>query len=75
MSYNETELNLDSNKWAPIFVYKLQYMLTSKIADFILLAWLQTNYYVTCKTSMKPGIERDQLGHELVFDIEFICKS
>ena len=38
MSYNETELNLDSYKWAPIFVYKLQYMLTSKIADFILLA-------------------------------------
>ena len=39
-----------------IFVYKLQYILTSKMADFILLTWLQirkTNYYVTRKTSIK----------------------
>ena len=36
-----------------IFVYKLQYILTSKMADFILLTWLQLrNYYVTRKTSM-----------------------
>ena len=42
-----------------IFVYKLQYILTSKMADFILLTWLQlrkTNYYVTRKTSIIPKL-------------------
>ena len=35
-----------------IFMYKLPYLLTSKMADFLLLTWLQTNYCVTSKTSI-----------------------
>ena len=44
-----TKLNLLTSGHNSIFVYKLQYKLTSKIDDFILLTWLQTNYYVTHK--------------------------
>ena len=35
-----------------IFTYKRPYFLTSKIADFLLLTWLRTNYCVTRKTSI-----------------------
>ena len=50
-----TELKRFISGCNSIFVYKLQYILTSKMADFILLTWLQlrkTNYYVTSKTSI-----------------------
>ena len=52
-SKNElTELKPHISRRNFIFVYKLHYMLTSKMADFILLTWLQTNYYITWKTSV-----------------------
>ena len=35
-----------------IFMYKLPYLLISKMADFLLLTWLRTNYCVTRKTSI-----------------------
>ena len=50
-----TELKRFISRRNSIFVYKLQYILTLKMADFILLTWLQlrkTNYYVTRKTSI-----------------------
>ena len=44
-----------------IFVYKLQYKLTAKMADFVLLTltWLQTVNYVTRKTSIQTQFSWD----------------
>ena len=33
-------------------MYKILYLLTSKMVDFLLLTWLWTNYCITCKTTI-----------------------
>ena len=35
-----------------IFMYNFLHLLISKMANFILLTWLRTNFCVTCKTSI-----------------------
>ena len=57
--HNENDLNklirLVSGR-NTICMYKLPYLLTSKMADFLMLTWLRTNYCVTRKTSIYSSI-------------------
>ena len=45
-----------------IFMYKLLYLLTSKMADFLLLTWLQTNYCIIHKNSIAQNFGSDRFG-------------
>ena len=50
--HNENELYMLISGRNSIFMYKLLYLLSSKVADFLLLTWLWNDYCVTCKTSI-----------------------